>query len=565
MLRELSVQNLALIEDVRVELEPGFCAWTGETGAGKTLLLEALGLLLGERGSGELIRAGADELRIVGRFELDQPALRQEVSRLLDLPLEDEQIVLTRRLSRAGRSAAYVNEQPVAVVTLRQLGAVLVDVHGQRESLSLLEPAYQLRLLDAFGDLEKVRETYTGLAERLRELRRRHGALTAERQQRQRELSLLRFEREELDNARLVPGELAELTRERDRLAHAQALQSFADAGCARLYDEEGSVVEHLGKLLREAQGWVALDPALAEVVQRLQGLSAETRDLAETLRGLTQHWQADPARREEVEDRVQLLRRLETKYGSSADELIAYRATLDEQEKRLQGEEDERGALETQMADVFAQLRRAGAELSKQRQKVAKRFVTEVQKHLADLGMPEAQLDAVLEPVPLGDDPAAAEIPMNGLEQLELLLAANRGEPARQLRKVASGGELSRTMLALKTVLAAHDQVGTLVFDEIDANVGGRLGDVLGSKLAALGRTHQVICVTHLPQVASYARHQWTIRKGRRGKRTVTTIELLADGERVDELASMLRGEAKGETTRQEAEAMLAAARKRW
>jgi DNA repair protein RecN (Recombination protein N) len=203
--------------------------------------------------------------------------------------------------------------------------------------------------------------------------------------------------------------------------------------------------------------------------------------------------------------------------------------------------------------------------ELSRHRQKVAKRFVTVVQKHLADLGMPEAQLDAVLVPVPLGDDPAAAEIPANGQEQLELLLAANRGEPARPLRKVASGGELSRTMLALKTVLAAHDQVGTLVFDEIDANVGGRLGDVLGSKLAALGRTHQVICVTHLPQVASYARHQWTIRKGRRGKRTVTTIELLADGERVDELASMLRGEAKGETTRQEAEAMLAAARKRW
>jgi DNA repair protein RecN (Recombination protein N) len=442
---------------------------------------------------------------------------------------------------------------------------VLVDVHGQRESLSLLEPSYQLQLLDAFGDLEKTRAAYTTLAERLRELRRRHATLTAERQQRQRELSLLRFEREELDNARLVAGELAELSRERERLAHAQALQSFAEAGCARLYDEEGSVFEHLGKLLREAQGWVALDANLAEVVQRLQGLSSETRDLAETLRSLGQRWQADPARREEVEDRLQLLRRLETKYGRGVDELIAYRATLDAQEKRLQDAEDERGAVEQEMVEVFAQLRRAGAELSKQRQKVARRFVAEVQKHLADLGMPEAQLDAVLEPAPLGDDPQTSDIPAHGLEQLELMLAANRGEPARPLRKVASGGEMSRTMLALKTVLAAHDQVGTLVFDEIDANVGGRLGDVLGSKLAALGRTHQVICVTHLPQVASFARHQWTIRKSRRGKRTVTTIQLLADGERVDELASMLRGEARGETTRQEAEAMLAAARKQW
>src|SRR4051794_37082526 len=240
MLRELSVQNLALIEDVRVELQPGFCAWTGETGAGKTLLLEALGLLLGERGSGDLIRTGAEELRITGRFELSRPALRQEAERLLGTALEDEQAIITRRLTRAGRSFAYVNEQPVAVTTLRQLGAVLVDVHGQRESQSLLLPAYQLQLLDAFGDLEAPRRAYTELAEAVRALRRRHATLVAERQQRQCELALLRFEREELDAAALVPGELAELTRERERLAHAQALQTFAAGACAQLYDEEG-------------------------------------------------------------------------------------------------------------------------------------------------------------------------------------------------------------------------------------------------------------------------------------------------------------------------------------
>jgi DNA repair protein RecN (Recombination protein N) len=564
MLRELSVQNLALIEDVRVELEPGFCAWTGETGAGKTLLLEALGLLLGERGSSDLIRAGAEELRIVGRFELAQTGLRAAVEHLLHGAAADE-IILTRRLLRAGRSFAYVNDQPAAVTTLRQLGRVLVDVHGQRESLSLLEPSYQLQLLDAFGDLEKQRTAYTELADRLRELRRRHADLTKEQHERQRELSLVRFEREELDNAQLVPGELQELTRERERLTHAQALQAFAESGCARLYDEEGSVVEHIGKLLREAQNWMNLDPALTDVVDRLQSLSTETQDLAETLRALAARWQADPARREEVEERFQLLRRLETKYGRPLDDLIAYRASLDAQEQRLQGAEDERSAILATLAQVFAELRQAGADLSKQRHKVARRFVAEVRKHLADLGMPDAQLDAELTPFPVGEDPVTSEVPPLGLEQLELMLAANKGEPARPLRKVASGGELSRTMLALKTVLAAHDQVGTLVFDEIDANVGGRLGDVLGRKLAALGQTHQVICVTHLPQVASYARHQWTISRDRRGKRTVTVIHRLADDERVDELASMLRGEAKGKTTRQEAEAMLAAARKGW
>jgi len=565
MLRELAVQNLALIEDVRVELHPGFCAWSGETGAGKTLLLSALGLLLGDRGSAELLRAGAEELRITGRFELTRPDLRRAAGRLMGSELPEEEIILARRLNKAGRSFAYVNDQPVTVATLRQLGELLVDIHGQRESQSLLEPAYQLRLLDAYGDLETLRDNYTSLADKVRDLRHRQGALIAQRQQRQRELALLRFEREELAGAELRAGEIADLTQERDRLVHALALQSFAATGSARLYDDDGSVVEQLGKLLREAQGWMALDAALAEVARRLEGLCAETQDLAETLRDLAQRWQADPQRREAVEDRLQLLRRLETKYGRPIDDLIAYHATLDEQEAQLQRQEDDLAAIETELQATFERLRQAGELLSQRRRHVARRFVAEVQRELADLGMAEARLEAALDLLNLGPDPAAAEVPSWGLDHLELTLAANRGEPARPLRKVASGGELSRTMLALKTVLAAHDQVSTLVFDEIDANVGGRLGDVLGEKLAALGQTHQVICVTHLPQVASYARHQWTIRKVRRGKRAITVIEMLGEPQRLDELASMLRGEARGETTRQEAAAMLAAARKRW
>jgi DNA repair protein RecN (Recombination protein N) len=565
MLRELSVQNLALIEDVRVELQPGFCAWSGETGAGKTLLLAALGLLLGDRGSTDLLRTGAEELRITGRFELDQAEHRQEIERLMGGPMDDDQVILSRRLNRAGRSFAYVNEQPVTVATLRQLGEMLVDIHGQRESQSLLEPAYQLRLLDAYGDLEAQRQNYMTLAETVRNLRRRHAALVAQRQQRQRELALLRFEREELAEADLRPGEIAELTRERERLSHTQAVQAFAATGCGQLYDDDGSVVERLGKLLREAQTWAAMDPALADIARRLEELMSETQDVAETLRDLGQRWQADPERREQVEDRLQLLRRLETKYGRSVDNLIAYHATLDEQEAQLQRHEDDLTTIEAEMTEAFQRLRQVGEELSRQRRQVARRFISEAQRELADLGMPDARLEVVLESLPLGPEPAGAEIPAWGLDQLELMLAANRGETVRPLRKVASGGELSRTMLALKTVLAVHDRVGTLVFDEIDANVGGRLGDVLGAKLAALGRTHQVICVTHLPQVASFARHQWTIRKTRRGKRTVTTIQMLDDSERLDELASMLRGEARGETTHKEAAAMLAAARKRW
>jgi DNA repair protein RecN (Recombination protein N) len=565
MLRELNVQNLALIEDVRVELEPGFCAWTGETGAGKTLLLEAVGLLLGERGSTDLLRAEAEELRVVGRFELVRPELREQVGQFLGSPLEEDQVILTRRLSRGGRSYAYVNEQPVAIATLRQVGSVLVDFHGQRESQSLLQPAYQLQLLDAFGHLEEAVQTYRSLASTVRSLRSRHAALTAEHQQRQRELALVRFEREELDAAGLRAGEMADLVRERERLANLQALQAFVAAGCSQLYDDDGSVVERLGKLQREGQTWANLDPGLADVIRRLESLQSETQDVAETIRELGARWEADPGRRDEVEERFQLLRRLEAKYGRSVDALVAYRAGLDELESRLQRQESDQASVQAELTAAFERLKQAAADLSRQRHKVAKRLAAAVQRELADLGMAEARLDASLEPVTLGTDPTTADVPEWGLDQFEIHLAANRGEPARPLRKVASGGELSRTMLALKTVLAAHDQVATLVFDEIDANVGGRLGDILGEKLASLGRTHQVICVTHLPQVASYARHQWSIRKVRRGKRTATTIACLTEGERLDELASMLRGEARGETTRQEAAAMLQAARAHW
>jgi DNA repair protein RecN (Recombination protein N) len=363
----------------------------------------------------------------------------------------------------------------------------------------------------------------------------------------------------------LRDGELTELNREREKLTHAQALQSFATGATARLYDDEESVFDQVGKLSREAEKWSALDSELADLSRRIEGLATEIQDVAESLRGLAETWQADPERLEQVEDRVQFLRRLETKYGKSVSELIEYSAGLDQQETRLQRQENDLSTIEEKLVDSFRELKRWGQELSVQRQKAVKRFANEVQRELTALGMPEAQFRVELNRLDAGDDPLTSEVPANGFEQAEMMLTANRGEPAQPLRKVASGGELSRTMLALKTVLAAQDRMGTLVFDEIDANVGGRLGDVLGEKLAALGKTHQVICVTHLPQVASYARHQWSIRKSRRGKRTASTIELLSDDARIEELASMLRGEAKGETTRREAVAMLASARLRW
>ena len=508
---------------------------------------------------------GADELRVTGRFDLTRPEQRAVASEILQSPIEEDDLILTRRLSRSGRSSALVNEVPVAVSTLKRIGEMLVDVHGQRENYSLLQPAYQLELLDAFGRLTDLRKKYETCAHDVRDLRRRHAELSEARLTRQRELSLVRFEREELDNVKIQPGELPALTKERETLIHAQSLAQFTGTVAARLADDEGAVDGVLGRLLKDANRWAALDPKLQEVSQRLEALRPEVQDLAETCRDLSERFEADPDRLEEVEKRIALLKKLQTRYSKTPDELIAYRATLDVKEAALQQQEDDLAGIDGELRTAYDAMKDAAFALSKARGKVAKRLASNAQKHLVDLGMPKAKLDAAIEVIALPDDPMAGEIPASGIDQLELMLTANPGEPARPLRKVASGGEMSRTMLAIKTVLAAHDPVRTLVvFDEIDANVGGRLGDVLGQKLAMLGRSHQVLCVTHLPQVASYAAHQWTIRKTTSTKRTATTIAPLTSEEaRVEELALMLRGESRSETTRKEAAEMLKAAKK--
>ena len=566
MLRELAVKNLALIEDVRVELAPGFCAWTGETGAGKSLLLGAIGLLLGERGGPDLIRSGVEECRVTGRFDLPRAEQRIAIEELLQTELADDDLVLTRRLARSGRSSALVNELPVSVATLKKLGELLVDVHGQRESHSLLQPGYQLDLLDAFGRLGELRRAYQTAAHGVRGLRSRRRDLTDARAARQRELALVRFERAELDAAKLKSGERDQLERERETLVHAQALAALSGSVATRLVDDDGAVAVILSRLLKDSSRWAHVHPALGDVHRRLAALKPEVVDLAETCRELVDRFEPNPARLMAIEKRLDVLDRLQAKYRRGVDELAAYHELLPALEKKLQGEEDDLDAITETLGAAQADLELAAGRLSEARRPVAAKLAEQAERHLADLGMPAARLSAALETAPCLDIGGEGELPASGLDQLELMLAANPGEPPRPLRKIASGGELSRTLLALKTVLAAHDPVRTLVvFDEIDANVGGRLGDVLGQKLASLGRTHQVLCITHLPQVASYAEHHWAIRKSTHGERTATTITpLTKSAERVEELAVMLRGGARSETTRKEAAQMLKNAGKR-
>ena len=562
MLRELSVQNLALIEDARVELQPGYCAWTGETGAGKSLLLTALGLVLGDKAAADLVRAGRDEARAAAVFELGEPALRADVEAILGGPVDDDVLILTRRVSAVGRSQAHANGLPVTVGTLRQLGHRLLDVHGQHEGRALVDPDRQRALLDAYGGLEPLLETYRRRRGEHDALRRRRQALLEAAGRRERERALLAFERDELAAADPRPGEYDELAREAQALANVEQIRAATAEGYQLLYEADRSAQELLGRVARKLQPLAGSVPELAAPAADLERLAEEVREVAYTLRDLGQDRDDDPERLEEVEARLATYRRLASRFRCGPDDLAARRAQVEAQLAEIARDEEDLQGLDAPLGRAWEALRAAAAALTEGRRKVCKAFARAVQSQFKALSLAEARLSVELETTPLGDDPTAAAPPEDGADRVEIVFAPNPGEPARPLRKIASGGELSRVSLAIKTVLAGADRVPTLVFDEIDTGVGGRLGAVLGRKLAELSRHHQVLCVTHLPQMASFAGHQWIIRKQTERGRTRTTIAPLSESDRVDELAAMLRGDSAAASTRKEARAMLVEAR---
>ncbi|MGE5755055.1 MAG: DNA repair protein RecN [Planctomycetaceae bacterium] len=558
MLRELSVQNLALIEDVHVELSAGYCAWTGETGAGKSLLLTALGLVLGGKASAELVREGKGEARAAAVFELSDPAPRAEVEAVLGGPLDDDQLILTRRISAQGRGAAQANGLPVTVATLQALGARLIAIHGQREGHALLDPDHQRALLDTHGGLEPLLAEYRARREAQDALRRRRLDLIRAAQDRERLRALLAFERDELAAADPRPGEFEELGREAHRLANAEQLREAMSEGFALLYEADHSAQGLLERVARTLGRLAQSVPELTEAAADLERLADETREVAYSLRKFGRDWDDDPARLDEIEARLALYRRLAARFHCTPDELAGRRAEVEGQLAGIERDEADRLGLDTPLARAWAEMKQAAARLTEGRQKTCKAFARAIQGRLKALGLAGARLSVEVEAPPPGDDPTAAPPPESGLDRVEMLFSANPGEPPRPLRKIASGGELSRVALGIKAVLAGADRVPTLVFDEIDTGVGGRLGAVLGKTIAELARHHQVICVTHLPQMASYARRQWVIRKQVERGRTRTTITPLDDADRVEELAAMLRGDSAAEGTRQEALAML-------
>lgn len=562
MLRELSVQNLALIEDARVDLQPGYCAWTGETGAGKSLLLTALGLVLGGKASADFVREGKTEARAAAVFDVSDPLLRADVEALLGGALDDDQLILTRRVSAQGRGSAQANGLPVTVAVLQALGARLVDVHGQDEGRALVDPDHQRALLDAHGGLASLVEDYVQRRAALDVLRKRRRDLAQRTDDRNREQALLEFERDELSALDPKPGEPEHLTHEAHRLANSGAIREASARGFALLYEADRSAQGLLETVARSLAPLAESVPQFAEAAETLERLADETRELACGLRDLSRNWNDDPDRLEAVETRLALYRRLATRFRCGPDDLAAKRREVETRLSSLERDDADLAGLDAPLRQAWSAMKGAAGALSAGRRQAAKAFARAVRSRLKSLGLDGAKLDVEVATTPIGDDPTIAPPPEAGSDRVEFVFAANPGETPRPLRKVASGGELSRVTLAVKVVLAGADRVPTLVFDEIDTGVGGRLGAVLGKTIAELSIHHQVVCVTHLPQMASYASAQWVIRKQVERGRTRTTISRLNDSDRVTELAAMLRGDSAAEGTRREALAMLLEAR---
>jgi DNA repair protein RecN (Recombination protein N) len=562
VIREISVQNLALIEDIRVELEPGYCAWTGETGAGKSLLLTALALVLGGKASVDLIRTGKSEARAAAVFEIHDRCLRVELETILNGPLDDQLLLVTRRITSSGRTIATVNGLPVTVATLEKLGERLVDIHSQLEGRALLDPDRQLNLLDAYGQLGDLLGEYHKARHVHDSLRRKRQALIDSAQVRQRERALLEFEHEELAAADPRPGEFDELNREAHRLQHAGQVRAAAAGGYSLLYEAERSARDLLIRTRRMITPLASAVPELSEPAATLDRLADEAREVAFSLRDLSQGLDDDPARLDEIETRLALYRKLAARFQCVPDDLARRRAAVLDTLAGLKRDDTELLSLEAPLATAWSAVTETSSRLTAARRKIATQFSRAVGRRLKPLGLRTARLSVAVEPRELPDEPAAATPPEMGADRVEMLFSANPGEEPRALRRIVSGGELSRLMLAIESELASVDRVSTLIFDEIDAGVGGRLGSALGKVLAGLARHHQVICITHLPQIASYARYQWVIRKQVKQGRSRTTIRRLEHRERVDELAAMLRGDSAAEGTRKEALEMLREAR---
>ncbi len=576
MLAEIDITNFAIIEHLHLQFHRGFNVLTGETGAGKSIIIDAVGTLLGGRAQAEFLRAGADKTRVEATFALS-PVTRDSLFPILDeigIEHDDSSLIVAREINREGRNTCRVNGRAVTLHVLQRIGERLIDIHGQSEHLSLLRVREHVDFLDRYGNLWEQRARVAEKVKALRAARSEIKGLLTDEREIARRVDRLTYVVDEILAAGLQPGEEQALKQERELLGNAELRANLADHAYHALYGEgedEKSALDLLSDALQAITGLEKYDPAVKELRDEAESAAAQADDLARALRNYRDGVDHNPARLAQIDERTDLIFRLKRKYGDTIQDILTYGENAAAELATISHSEERLGELRAQETQLLTAIAKLAGELSRARKSAGEKLAREIETQLQDLGMAKAKFGVALE---RADDPNGVDdaergkrvaVDATGIDRVEFMVSPNPGEPLKPLAKIASGGETSRLMLAMKSVLAVADNTPTLIFDEIDQGIGGRTGGIVGNKLWALTPTahqtnqapqHQVICITHLPQIAAYGDAHYNIRKDIVGERTLTQIRQLSETERIDEIANML-GTATA-TTRQNAEELL-------
>jgi len=534
----LRIKNLALVEELEWQMGPGFIAVTGETGAGKSIIIGALQLLLGERADKSFIRTGADLCTVEAVFSgKDLQKLNPQLVEAGIEPCENE-LILKRSLSSTGTNRQFINSSPTTLSALKNLGDELVDLHGPHDHQSLLSPETQLILLDSFARAEERLAEYRNHYRQLQTLLAEHSALNTAETAREQEIDLLRHQINEIKSANLVADEEEEIEKRYKLTSNSKRLIDLANATANKLSEADDSVLSQLAETQRLLRELEKIDNSIAQFSAAHAASVIELSEIARALSTYTEKLDLDPEQLAALEQRVSLFETLKRKYGGSIAEVIAFGERAAERMQKIEGRDAELERLVKEIENVRSHMNRAGEALHKLRTKAAPKLSENIRRNLRDLGFRQSEFEAKLSAL---DEPRAS-----GFDALELLFSPNPGEPLKPLRAIASSGEISRLMLAIKSALAAHDTIPLLVFDEIDTNVGGEIAHAVGAKMLTLGHDHQLICITHLPQVAAIASSHFVVSKDVSRGRTFSNLREVTGKMRQEEIARMLGGKSE-------------------
>ena len=550
MLKELHIRNLAIIENATIEFDSGLNLITGETGAGKSIIIDSLGLALGNRASSEMVRTGEKSASVTAFFSKVKSAEIANLSQEIGFDFEGE-ITLRRRLTASGSSKAYINDEPVNLNTLSKIGNILVTIHGQGEGDELLTAKGQYDLYDSFAQTLDLRYEVSNLCRLILAVRRQMAEINEDEMARARELDLLKHQINEIDSARINPEEEAELKRQSQVLQNAERLKELGERGYHRLYESEEALISGISEIENIISELSEFDSRFKDLLEQTQGARYQLEDAAEEIRDFTAGVEADPQSLQEIEARIDLYKTLQRKYGATTEDVLSF---LEDARLRLQGLENadiSAEELQKELEKLEREYAEKSQELSDRRLAKRDKLAAGVEKHLSELAMEKARFAVDI----TSDSEKINEL---GIDQLSFSLSPNPGESMKPLAKIASGGEQSRLMLAIKSCTLQPMTDRVIIFDEIDAGLGGRVADFLGRKLAQLAKFQQIICISHLPQVAAYAGVHSRISKQTREDRTVVQVDALDYIDRIEEIARMLGGEDISDVTRVHAKEIL-------